>query len=317
MKLRQISQGNPVTNIVLDEFEKEAPILQDAEFYSKTGSTDLSKRGREPEQPAVNPFRNLNEPETSDPPTRVYDPVVKRIVSFEAQVDKVLEDRNEDVAAELEQETRIEANEVAQTLQGTFFLGDEATNAKSPNGMAALVKPSMVTNGNGGAPLALVLGGDAKRLEQQVVLEFIMNWFRSVRATHAYFPDTFLTRLMLVAKNLGFYQLQVAKDSMGATVENDTVGGVILRSTGRTYSGAAISPFNETLGAANDTASAFACRWGTGTDLTVLTSVGVHAEYEGLRGKFYVNTVDMDMQMHLQKTRSLGRLRGLRLPAAP
>ena len=48
----------------------------------------------------------------------------------------------------------------------------------------------------------------------------------------------------------------------------------------------------------------------------MLTSVGVAADYEGLRGKFHVNTVDLDVQMHLQKTRSLGRLRGLQLPAA-
>lgn len=317
MKLRQISQANPVTNIVLDEFEKEAPILMDAEFYSKSGNTDLSKRGREPGDGAVDPFRDLNEPEFSLPPARVYDPVTKKIVSFEAQVDRVLEHRNVDPAAELEQETRIQANEVGQTLQETFFLADEAANPKSPNGMAALVKPEMVTNGNGGAPISLVLGGDAKRLEQQVALEFVMNWLRSVRATHAYFPDTFLTRLILVAKNIGFYRLQVTKDSLGATIENDSIDGVILRSTGRRYSGAEITPFNETLGAANDTSSAFACRWGEGTDLTVLTSVGVSGDYEGLRGKFHVNTVDMDMQMHLQKSRSLGRLRGLQLPSAP
>lgn len=317
MKLRQISQANPVTNIVLDEFEKEAPILADAEFYSKDGNSDLSKRGREPGDGPADVFRDLNEPETSTPPTRTYDPVVKRIVSFEAQVDRVLEQRNVDVATELEQETRIKANEAGQTIQETFFLGDEADNPKSPNGMAALVQPDRVVNGMGGDPVALVLGGDAKRLEQQVVLEFILNWLRSIRATHAYFPDTFLTRLLLVAKNLGFYQLQLAKDSVGATIENDTIGGVIMRSAGRKYSGADILPFTETLGDADDTASAFACRWGQGTDLTVLTSVGVSGDYEGLRGKFYVNTVDMDMQLHLQRHGSLGQLRGLQLPAAP
>lgn len=318
MKLRQISQANPVTNIVLDEFEREAPILRDLEFYAKGGNVDLVKRGREPgDGPDDSIFRDLNEEQVSVAPTRAYDTVTKKIVGFEAKVDRVLEQRNMDAAAELEQETRLKANTAAQTFHEKVFLGDSAVNPKEFDGFAALVDATMIVNGNGGAPLALELGGDSKRLGQQVVIEFILNWFMTVRATHAYFPDRFLNRLVIVAKALGYYTQTVSKDALGATVIDDVVAGVIVRSAGRKYSGAEILPFTETLGAAVDTASAFAVRYGEGMDVTALTTVGISGEYEGLRGKMYVNTVDFDMQLHRTKVRSLGRLRGLQLPAAP
>ena len=87
------------------------------------------------------------------PPTRTYDNVVKRIVSFESKVDRVLEHRNVDPATELEQETRIDANEVGPDAPGDVLpRPTRPTNPKSPNGMAALVEASMITNGNNGAP---------------------------------------------------------------------------------------------------------------------------------------------------------------------
>lgn len=313
MRLREASVTNPVTNIILDEMEQSAPVLRDLEFYRATGSAPTVKQGREPGTGNVG-FRSINEDQVSTGPTRVETARPKKIMGFEAKVDRVLEDRNEDVEGELEQETRLKAEEAGYLFQEKFFEGDSANDAEEFDGLRALVKAGKVVTP--AAPLVLSLGGDSVKGAQMHFMEEILRFFARVPggATHAYFNADLLIRMIIVAKALGYYRQ--SKDAIDSTLENDMIGETIVRSASRKYNGDPLLPFGETLGAANDTSSAFAVRHAERRHLTAVTSVGVNADYEGLRGKFHVNTMDLDMATVLQHDAAIWQLKGLRMPTA-
>lgn len=310
-QLRDISVQNPVSNAVVEELYNAAPILQDIEFYQQDGGAPLIKTGREPDSGEVG-FRNINEDQVATGPTRPEVPQPKKIIGFEAKVDRVLEDRNEDVDAELEQETRLKAQEAGYILQDKIFEGNSAVNPKEFDGLRALA-----TNGKVVTPVEPVvfeLGGDDKLLSQQVAFETLMNFFSRIPmgATHAYVNANLLNRLMIIAKHLGYYRM--SKDDLGNQIE--MIGDVIVRSAGRRYNGDAHLGFDKTVGANADTGDIIAVRHGERRFLTALTSVGVNADFEGLRGKFYVNTMDLDMTLVLQHDAAVWVLKNVRMPAA-
>jgi len=120
MLLRAASAQGPVENIVLTAFEKNAPIVKDLEFYQKSGSADSLKRARTTDT-KTKITRSINEPNVAPAPVNNYDPVLKKIVSFDAKVDVILEDRNEDPELELAHQTKIEAEEAAWVFAGNGF----------------------------------------------------------------------------------------------------------------------------------------------------------------------------------------------------
>ena len=308
--LREVSVSNPVSDAVVEELYNAAPILNDIEFYQQDGGAPLIKTGREPDSGEVG-FRALNEDQVATGPTRPEVPQPKKILGFEAKVDRVLEDRNEDVDAELEQETRLKAQESGFILQEKIFDGNSATNAKEFDGMRVLAAAEKVITP--ADPVVFELGGDDKLLSQQVAFETLMNFMARIPAgaTHVYVNANLLNRLIIIAKHLGYYRM--SKDELGNQI--DMIGDVVVRSAGRKYNGDALLPFDQTVGANNDTGDIVAVRHGEKRWLTALTSKGVNADFEGLRGKFYVNTMDLDMTLVLQHDAALWVLKNVRMPA--
>lgn len=308
--LRAISPSDPLTNLVLEGLEASAPILRDIQFYARGGSSDLLKTQREAETPA-SIFRSLNEANTATGATPNYDTIAKKIVSFDAKVDVILEDRNEDPEAELAQQTRLKANEAGWILQEQAFEGDVAGDAESFDGLRNLVDASwqleVDTNG-----IVLQLGNsDDAVTAQQVAIEKLQQLFAMVRggASHAYMNEYLKIRLLTIAKNLGFYRQ--SKDELGNTIEQ--IGDVIIRGAGYTKAGTPLLPFDETVGTATNCSSIFAVRWGERVELTALTSVGVKARYAGQSGNFITNNVNLDMALALQNPTALVQSSGWRL----
>ena len=310
MLLRLASPSDPITNAVLTGFERSAPaIMQDLEFYIKTGSADSVKRAKATSTKS-DIFRALNEDNTPDAYTPVYDPVAKKIVSFDVKVDVQLEDRNEDPEAELAQLTVIEAESVGYSLQEAFFEGNDDVSEGNPlsfKGLRALADEygNIIQADYGIAPVG---GADNTIItQQQQFIEELTNFFKRIRggATHAYMHEDVKTRLLNIAKNLGYYR--TAKDELGNEIE--MIRGVIIRGAGYKENGDLLLPFTE----ADDTSSIFACRFGERTNLTCLTSVGVKARYAGQIGNFLINNVNMDAAMHLQAPTALYQLTGITL----
>lgn len=309
MLLRAISPNDPVTALVLQGLEKTAPILQDIQFYSKSGSADSVKRKREGSTTDI--FRAINTSNSPTPPTNTYDAVTKKIVSFDAKVDVVLEDRNEDLEAELAFQTRAEAESAGYVLQEKIFEGDVDDDATEFNGLRELVNASWIkeiaTDG-----IELSLGNDnASVTNQQLAIEALLRHFAIVRggASHAYMNEYLKIRLLTIAKNLGYYRM--SKDELGNMIE--TIGNTIIRGAGYKEDGTVLLPFDETVGGNTDCSSMFLVRWGERVDLTALTSVGVKARYAGQTGNFITNNVNLDMALHIQNLAALVQVKGWRL----
>ncbi len=309
MLIQKISSADPLTKLVVDGLLRTAPILADVEFYSKTGSADSIRKSSDSENNVI--FRSLNEVNEVNPADATYEPVSKKIISFDAKVDVMLEDRNEDPETELAVQTRIEAENAGYILQDKIFNGNTAMNNEEFDGFINIVDNSKVsaiaTNG-----LVLPLGSsDSKITAQQQAIEELLKLFASVRggATHAYMNEYLKIRWLTIAKNLGYYRQE--KDELGSTVEK--IGNVIIRGAGYKKDGTTLLPFNETIGSATNCSSVFVARWGERIDVTALTSVGVKARYAGQSGNLLINNVNLDMTLVLQNENALVQSQGWRL----
>lgn len=314
MLLQQISPNDPVTSLALEGLLSSAPILQDAQFYSRTGSADRVKETREAETPA-SIFRSLNEsPNSATGAAPNYLTPAKKIVSYDAKVDTILEHRNEDAEAELAHQTRLKSEEAGWILQEKFFEGDDAVDPESFDGLRNKVSGDWLLQAGeaGGNGVVLLLGNsDEAVAAQQTSTEELLKLFAMVRggATHCYMNEFLKIRWITVAKALGYYRQ--TKDELGNLVDN--IGTTIIRGAGFAKNGTPLLPFNETVGAASNASSIFAVRWGERINLSVLTSVGLKAQYAGQSGNYIINNVNMDIELVLQNPTALVQSQGWRL----
>jgi len=313
-QLREASPNDPITTRALDGIEMHAPILEDCEFYTRGGDQDRVKKSGDSGD--TNLFRSENEDNGGTPRSNDYVDVPKKIISYDARADVILEDRNQSPEEELADQTFIESKQRSYLLQEKFFEADSGTNSEAFDGLRATTPASNVIEPDD--KIVLPLGGDSKKQAQQEAIEKLLNFFGQVPggASHAYMNVLMRNRLLTVAKHLGYYRQ--TKDDLGNVV--DVVGDTIVRSAGRTKDGSAILPFSESFTDSNatthnDTSSVFAVRWGERVDLSVLTSVGLKGRYAGQDGNQIVNNMNMDAQLVLQDDNALYQHRGFALTA--
>jgi len=316
-KINQVSPGDPVSSLALEGILTTCPILQDVEFLPKPGSAPYLRDAREGTALASF-FRSLNENNTATPPTPAYSAITKKIVSFDAKVDVVIEDRNELPEAELALQTRLEAVEAGWALQEKIFTADSGSNAEEFDGLEALVHTDWDLSladaafGSNADGHLIELGSDNSAvLSQQKAVEYLLTFMSMVRggASHIYMPEALKIRLLTVAKNLGYYRQ--SKDELGNSI--DMINDTIIRGAGRSKAGAEILGFDETVGTSEDCAAIYGVRWGDGIDLYAVTSVGVKGRFAGQSGNFIINNVNFDMAFHRQNPTALVKLVGWRI----
>lgn len=308
MLLNQASPNDEISSLALEGLMETCPILMDAQFYSKTGSADNVKKA--PSSSDTGTFRSLNEDNTPTPGARNYESTGKSIVSFDAKVDVVLEDRNEDVATELATQTRLEAKERGYILQEKFFEGDQGSNAEEFNGIRNIVDAGQVITP--ASNIILKLGNsDANRQAQQEAVEYFLARARAIKggATHTYMNGLHRLRWLTIAKELGYYTK--SKDELGNKIE--MIDDIIIRDAGLKTNGTDILPNTETVNAVATTSSYFFVRWGERSDLTVLTSRGLVGRFAGQVGNAYVNNVNMDAALILQDDKAVTQSKGWQL----
>lgn len=304
MKIWEISDGDAVTQLAIKGFTQSCPLLADVEFITKTGAAALIKRAREASEKTLI-TRSLNSDNTATGPTPTYDTATKRIVSFDAKVDTILEDRNEDPETELAHQTYLEAKEAGYELNDLIINGDNSSVATDFDGWVNLVQTAQTDTAGVAAPVGW---GDTIVAQKELFIEAIYQFIAKSGANALYMNNTLRVRALTVAKSLGYYQQ--SKDDLGNLV--DTIGGVAIKSAGRKRDGSYFLPFTETANGGSST-SIWGVKWGEGEDLTAITSVGVKGRYVGQVGNYLTNSVNMDMVMHLQDHKALWRSQGWKL----
>lgn len=308
MLLEQISPSDPVTAQAMRGLKETCAIIRDAQFYQKNGPADNVKKA--PSSSDSGTFRSLNESNNPTAAARNYESFGKKIVSFDAKVDVILEDRNEDPATELAMQTYIEAKERGYVVQEKFFEADSGSNAEEFDGIRAVCPAGNVITPSSNI-LVPVGNSDANRAAQQSAIESLLINARKIKggATHAYMNGLLKIRLLTVAKELGYYRM--SKDELGNEVEQ--IGDIVLRDAGLKTDGKDILPFSETVNAEGTTSSIFFVRWGERTDLTVLTSRGLVGRYAGQVANHYINNVNMDAALVLQDDTAIQQSEGWKL----
>lgn len=307
MKLREVSPNDEYSSVAVKAFEETAPITQDLELYTRTGSADSVKDAKQGVE-KTKITRSLNEENSENPRSRSYSPVQKKLVSYTSLVDVALEDRNEDIASELIQELESDSKEAGYKFQDMLFNGDNGSDPEDFDGMLNIVPDTQIrtpeTNG-----IVMPMGNsDENFTAQQNAIEHLINGFASIQggATHAYVNEYLRTRILLVAKNVGFYSK--SKDELGNIIEK--IGKTIIRGAGYDRNGNPLLPFTEVCGSRSNTSPIIAVRWGERLDLTMLTSVGLKARYTGQHGNFYKINVNMDAALHLQNIKAITKIKG-------
>lgn len=311
--IRSLSSINPVANLVLTQFEENAPIFNDIDAYIEGGNTASLKKHREGVAMA-SIFRTINTPPSRDKVTIDYVPIPKKIISGHTDIDKVYESRNMDIVTELEFQTREDAKVDAKVFQEKAWLGDSADEAKEFDGIIHLIPEARDVE----LPdvLLLPVGGDASKSAQQRFFEkFISSQaVMPYSEFHCYMNEYFRLRMLTAAKNLGYYN---SIDTPDGRIEK--IGKAIIKGYGYKADGSLLFPQADSVGVADPTGvSAFTfVKWGERTDLTFVTSAGLVADYNGLVDKrFYRNSWDLDGALGLQNANALYRLDGFALEAA-
>lgn len=297
MLLRQLSEGNVESQYVLDVWETmgSCPILNQAQFYSLNGSTNSFIQNSDNASKSKI-TRSLNEDNTVSGPTPTYGSSTKRIISFDAKVDKMLEQRGDtpdQLATYLESHTRKEAKQVGRVLNEMFHEGDNGADSEDFDGFDNLVDSDYIKTD--GVPIPL--GGDSAKQQQQEFVEKLLEHIEFAEgATDMYVYGPVRWRMVSLAKQLGYYS-EIQR--FGQTIPQ--IGGVNIHHAGWKPGGSyMLAPSGST-----SPMTFWIVRWGEGTDLTVLTSQGLVGEYQGAEGNYYVNNYNMDAVIELHDDSAL------------
>jgi len=314
--IREVSPQDPISQRALDGLEETAPILTqgEIEFYTRDGDQDRVQKAGDSSDTEL--FRSQNTDNSPTPRSNDYADAVKKILSYDAEADVILEDRNRDPEEELTDQTYLESRERGYIFQNKIFEADSATNADEFDGMRVQVPSGHVIEPDD--KIVMPLGGDSKKQAQQEAIEEILKFFERVPggAQVAYVNNFMKIRLLAIAKSTGFYGQ--SKDELGDTI--DMVGDTIIRGAGRKKDGSSVLPFSESFTDSSstthtNTSSIFACRWAERADLTMLTSVGLKGRYAGQSGNMITTNLNMDAQLVLQDDNALWQKRGFALSA--
>lgn len=311
--IRSLSTINPVSTIVLDQFELNSPIFRDIDAYIAPGNSESLKKHRGGKEMS-SIFRDINEEPIRDKTTidDVTEP--KKIVSGHTDIDVVYEQRNVDPLTELEFQTREDAQVDAKKFHEKVWEADPAVSAKEFKGIKTLVPAARKDTISGG--LLLPIGGDASKAAQQAFFEkFIqMQSVMPYSVFDCYMTEAFRLRILTAAKNLGYYDRIQEPDGV-----IERIGKANIKGYGYGADGKPLYPTIDGSGDPdpNGTTHFTFVRWGERTNLTFATSAGIVAEFNGLVNKqFYRNSYSLDGTFLLQNDNALYEIDGFKLAEA-
>lgn len=305
-RIRQVSPGDPLSSAAIQAMAEVAPILEDIEFYTMSGTSDTIYEDFDASAKAKI-TRSLNADNTPTAPTPVPQTLTKKIVSFDAKVDVVYEDRGYDIPTARVRQLQREARQAGFRFNYLMFEGDSASDAEDFDGLRKIAKTAY-KNSNG--VLVPVGSGDAVMQSMQISVEALLKEAKRLRALNpiAYMNESLKARWVTVGKQLGYYRNSI--DQFGQEIER--IGNVILKGAGYAADGSEILPFTETINGGNSS-SIFFVEWAEADKVTALTSVGFKAQDNGKVGSHYVINCNMDMSLGIRVPWSLVISQGWKL----
>ncbi|MEW6654446.1 MAG: major capsid protein [Bacteroidota bacterium] len=298
--------GDVTTTTVVNTMVENSNILSIAEFYSMVGNADYKRKAA-----AANggKFRPLNTDYADNQVNPEFANPVLVIFGDKVEVDRAHERRGSDVPSVRASMLIDFAKNLGKNFQNYFFNGDKAADEKQFNGLKKIIPAGQILTPEADG-LAVPLGNsDTNKSLQQAFLEALDTLIGSVDggAQAIAMDSDMVSRLTRIAEA----QVQWAVDEFGKPLAK--YNGVPIIPAGFDSAGNKIIKHDEVCGAANDTTSIYAFRFGEESDLSIATSVGVEVKDLGLVGVHYTHSVDFDLDLTLLRNRSVARLKGLRI----
>jgi hypothetical protein len=323
MFLHQISGGDPVTSMVINNLRKYCPVLDYLHFFRQPGSGAHERFGDDIDGTFAT--RTIGTDFSAQAVSPNYGDFALKIIGKNVTLDTAFEERGGDVPSEFQTKLKNWSENAGRNLMYYLLDGDsDADNGATPpvnlNQFDGLRKhiATLVTAGDttrvislGSAGLQVTLGNDnTARTAQQKFVEGIDELIGSIDggADLLLMDNKVLTRLSTVAKE----QCQITLNQFGTKIGN--YNGVPIVPTHTNYDGSRIIPFTEHVGASTDCGSVFAFKSAEKAHLTAMTtSVGLKVYPMEKVGQLYQHMVQFQMDMQPLSKRCVAKLAGVRL----
>ncbi len=303
MKLKEVSSNDLLTQQVLAEMSKTAPVLDYLEFYTMTGNADYKRKAS---AASGGKFRAIDSDYSDNKQTPQFANPALKILGDKVQVDKAHERRGMDIASVRVAELLSFSRNYGRIFQDKFFNGDADVEGEFDGLKSLMPEAQVITASENG--LTVELGNTAaQKTVQQKFLELIDSLIESIPGgAQMIMADSLtLSRLNTIAREFISYEL----NEFGVRIA--FYNKIPLLSSGYKPDGSRVITHTETCGNVATCTSLYAARFGENSDLTFATNKGLVVDDLGLVGVHYTHSVEMDLAPALLDNKSIARLEGI------
>lgn len=313
MFLQQISGGDQVTRMVVEEVRRHAPLLDFVHFFVEPGGAASMRKDADINTAAA--FRAIGSDYGTNDVAPAYAAFALKVFGKTMRVDRAYEERGSDIPSEFKRQLKAFARTLGKNLQAYLLNGDHTVSAlqfdgikKAVSGLAA--SQTMTAFGDNG--LQIVTGSDnaAKKSHQQLIealnaLIALVDGGASALIMNA----AVWSRLSTIARD----NVSTTADEFGRPIFQ--FNGVPVVHAGYTYAGVDNLPLTETKGTSSDATTIYALRSEEAAYWSLMTTRSGLKVYDmKLVGNFYEQTVELQADSGEPfNIRSLACLPGVRL----
>jgi hypothetical protein len=313
MLLHEISGSDEVTRLVMDEVRRNAPLLDQIQFFTEPGGAANKRKDA-----AINTaaeFRALGSDFNKTEGAPAYAAYALKVFGKTLKVDRAYEERGSDIPSEFKRQLKAFARTLGKNMQYYLLLGDVAVSALQFNGMKKTIAglaASQTIADMGVNGLQVVTGSDnAARVAQQKFVESLNNLISAVDggASCLVMNSKVWSRLSTIARD----SVSTTTNEFGRKifVYNDTP----IVHAGYAYDGSDILPQTETRGTSTDCSSVYALRSEEDAFWSLMTTKSGLKVYPMMQvGNFYEQTVELQCDSgEPLNARALAVMPGVRL----
>ena len=313
MLLYEISGGDELTRLVLDNVRLTAPLLDYIHFFYQPGGSALVRADADVNTQGG--FRTIsNDFAAKIEAIPVYGSFALKILGKTMKLDRAYEERGGDIPSEMKRELTAFGQTLGRNINEYLITGDSTLTPAQFNGMkktVAALNASQTLTDSGVNGFQVTAGiSDTAVSSQQKFKEMLQVLIASVTggAQGLIMNSRVWSRLSSIAAD----ECDSTIDQFGRRIT--TFSGIPVIWAGFKYDGTEILPLTETKGTSTDCTSIYAFRSAEQAYYSLMTTRnGLKVYPMVMNGNFFEQTVELQADSQSLNIRSLAVLPGIRL----
>lgn len=313
MLLYEISAGDELSRLVLDQVRLTAPLLDYVHFFYMPGGS--AKVRKEASVDAQGLFRTIsNDFASKTEGTPDYADYALKIFGKTLKLDRAYEERGGDIPSELKRQLTAFGKTLGRNLNEYLITGDSTASPAQFNGLkkivAALAASQTLTDtGTNGFQVTAGIS-DAAVSSQQKFKEMLQILIQSVESG---------AQLLVMNSRVWSRLSSFAASECDSTIDQfgrriTTYAGIPVVHAGFKFDGSEILPQTETKGTSTDCSSIYAFRSEEQAQLSLMTTRNGLKVYPVVpNGNFFEQTVELQTDSQVLGVRPVAVLPGVRL----